>query len=84
MKIKRVQDTKPARESTIRDLIGIDLSSDSAAEAADRALSAVQRKLEKTLSVEYTINELVAEATDTMNLANMFAGKCAMYHVSPL
>jgi hypothetical protein len=54
---------------------GIDLTSDTTDERADRALSTVARKLEKTLSVEYVVNELIAQATDTANLANMYAGE---------
>lgn len=44
-------------------------------EAADRALNAVTRKLDKSLSVEFTVNELIAEATDEVNLSNMYMGK---------
>jgi ataxia telangiectasia mutated family protein len=55
--------------------IGIDMSSGSADEAADRALSSVARKLDKSLSVQSTVNELIAEATDPMNLATLFSGK---------
>jgi ataxia telangiectasia mutated family protein len=55
--------------------IGIDMSSGSADEAADRALSSVARKLDKSLSVESTVNELIAEATDPMNLATIFYGE---------
>ena len=54
--------------------IGIDMSSGTADEAADRALSSVSRKLDKALSVEYTVNELVAEATDIANLATIYYG----------
>lgn len=54
--------------------INISMTSGSVDEAADRALTSVARKLEKTLSVEYTINELIAEATDSSNLANMYWG----------
>lgn len=57
--------------------IGIDMSSGTADEAADRALSSVARKLDKALSVEYTVNELIAEATDLTNLATIFPGKHA-------
>ena len=62
--------------------IGIDMSSGSADEAADRALSSVARKLDKSLSVESTVNELLAEATDPLNLATIFYGKRATnnYH----
>lgn len=50
------------------------MSSGSADEAADRALTAVARKLDRALSTEYTVNELIAEATDPANLACMFIG----------
>jgi FATC domain len=35
----------------------------------------VERKLSKALSVEYTINELIAEATDITNLATVYFGE---------
>ena len=50
------------------------MTSGTAGEAADRALASVARKLNKTLSVEYTVNELIAEATDLVNLATIFRG----------
>jgi len=50
------------------------MSSGTAEESADRALSSVSRKLDKALSVEYTVNELIAEATDLFNLASIFTG----------
>ncbi|KAI0306020.1 hypothetical protein B0F90DRAFT_1695380 [Multifurca ochricompacta] len=53
---------------------GLDMSSGTADEAADRALTAVARKLDHALSIEYTVNELIAEATDPANLACMFIG----------
>ena len=57
--------------------LGFNVSSSTGTdEAADRALNAVTRKLDKTLSVEFTVNELIAEATDVVNLANMFEGEC--------
>ena len=55
--------------------ISIDMSSNTAEEAADRALSSVARKLDKSLSVEYTVNQLIAEATDPSNLAKIFTGE---------
>ena len=42
---------------------------------ADRALSVVQRKLNKTLSTTATVNELIQQATDERNLAVLFQGK---------
>lgn len=61
--------------------IGIDINSGSAEEAADRALSSVARKLDKSLSVESTVNELVAEATDPMNLATIYHGMCCFLYM---
>jgi serine-protein kinase ATM len=81
LKVKQVQGnaTAGARNDTSRYGIGIDMSSGTADEAADRALSSVARKLDKTLSVEYTVNDLIAEATDVVNLANMFAGQSRLH-----
>ncbi|KAK7025291.1 Serine/threonine-protein kinase Tel1 [Favolaschia claudopus] len=59
--------------------IGIDMASGSADEAADRALTGVARKLDKSMSVEYTVNELLAEATDPMRLATIFYGWGAIF-----
>lgn len=50
------------------------MSSGTADEAADRALTTVARKLDRALSTEYTVNDLIAEATDPTNLACMFTG----------
>ncbi|KAH9066543.1 hypothetical protein EDB87DRAFT_1718946 [Lactarius vividus] len=78
-KIKRVQgspSTDALRAPTLGPggVPGLDMSSGSADEAADRALTAVARKLDRALSTEYTVNELIAEATDPANLACMFIG----------
>jgi ataxia telangiectasia mutated family protein len=78
LKIKRVPGTP--LESTANDavrlgIIGIDMTSGGAEEAADRALTSVARKLNKALSVEYTVNELIAEATDLTNLATLWYGE---------
>lgn len=77
LKIKRAQnDTGEITEEALR-IIGIQVeaASGTADEAADRALSAVSRKLDKTLTVEFTVNELIAEATDVGNLALMYMGE---------
>ena len=80
-KLKRTQndDRKPANTAAAANAnlgigIWIDHDSGNAEEAADRALSAVARKLDKTLSVEYAVNDLVAEATDPVNLSAMYSG----------
>ncbi|GAA5978039.1 hypothetical protein JCM11641_006607 [Rhodosporidiobolus odoratus] len=41
---------------------------------ADRALSIVRGKLDTRLSVQYTVNQLIQEATDANNLATIFSG----------
>ena len=46
---------------------------------ADRALSIVEKKLSKTLSTAATVNELIQQATDEMNLATLFSGWSAYY-----
>ncbi|KAI8996521.1 hypothetical protein BD414DRAFT_534221 [Trametes punicea] len=79
LKIKRVQESVPDETAQLtgeafRFAIGIDMASGAADEAADRALSTVARKLDKTLSVEYTVNELITEASDPANLALMYVG----------
>jgi len=79
IKVQRVQrgaPTDPSAAGTGRFGfgLGIDMSSGSAEEAADRALSSVARKLDKALSVEYTVNQLVTAATSTSNLAHIFHG----------
>ncbi|GAA5876129.1 hypothetical protein JCM3774_003506 [Rhodotorula dairenensis] len=56
-------------------------SSDADAEAldelpddADRALGIIRAKLDDRLSVEYTVNRLIQEATDVTHLARIFSG----------
>jgi hypothetical protein len=48
---------------------------ESVVEGAERALTSVSRKLDASLSVEYTVNELINEATDIANLSRIFPGK---------
>jgi FATC domain len=55
--------------------VGIDMASDAADESADRALTSVRRKLDQSLSIEYTVNELITTATDPTNLAQIFYGE---------
>ncbi|EJD46611.1 hypothetical protein AURDEDRAFT_184314 [Auricularia subglabra TFB-10046 SS5] len=54
--------------------IGINADSNPEVEAADRALSTVARKLDRSLSVEYTVNELITTAMDPANLSRIFCG----------
>jgi serine-protein kinase ATM len=44
---------------------------------ADRALTVVEKKLGKSLSVEATVNELIQQATDERNLATLYCGWAA-------
>ncbi|KAI6164632.1 hypothetical protein EDD17DRAFT_1561632 [Pisolithus thermaeus] len=63
----------PARLDRLAERLDLDVKSGSE-EAAERALRSVARKLDKSLSVEYTVNELIAEAKDIVNLATIFPG----------
>jgi hypothetical protein len=45
-----------------------------ASELATQALDRVRTKLLNTISVEYTVNELIQTATDPVNLATIFHG----------
>lgn len=78
--MQRVQQGVPADSSAnntnqFNNGIGIDMTSGTAEEAADRALSSVARKLNKALSVQYTVNQLVTDATYEDNLALIYSGK---------
>lgn len=42
---------------------------------ADRALSIVRNKLDDRLSVQYTVNQVIQEATDPRNLSSIFSGR---------
>lgn len=49
---------------------------------ADRALSIVRNKLDDRLSVQYTVNQVIQEATDPRNLSSIFSGKLPFRHLS--
>lgn len=71
------ESSRDGADEALNHIIGFNVSTASGAdEAADRALNAVARKLDKSLSVEFTVNELIAEATDVDNLGNMYPGEC--------
>lgn len=82
LKIKKIQDSTNEPVGGVvaeHSRFGLGHGHDPAAgapvnEAADRALNSVARKLDKSLSVEYTVNELIAEATDIVNLATIYHG----------
>lgn len=69
-KLRRVQDLHGAEgpDDMFR-------GEESVVEGAERALTSVSRKLDASLSVEYTVNELINEATDIANLSRIFPGK---------
>ena len=55
---KKIQGTDDGEAGTL----------DALPDDADRALSIVAEKLDKKLSVEYTVNQLIQQATDPQNL----------------
>ncbi|KAJ3555154.1 hypothetical protein NM688_g2731 [Phlebia brevispora] len=80
LKLKQVQEVPSEapvddfKTEAVRMVTGLDMSASVVDEAADRALSSVVRKLDKGLSVQFTVNELIAEATDVVNLALLYYG----------
>ncbi|CUA74607.1 ataxia telangectasia mutated family protein [Rhizoctonia solani] len=67
VKIKHIQGSA----DTDMDGAGLDSAE---AEAAERAILSVSRKLDTSMSVEYTVNDLIATATDPVNLSQLFVG----------
>lgn len=53
---------------------GTEPTIDYAEESADRALRSVSGKLDKSLSVEYTVNQLITAATNPSNLSRIYSG----------
>lgn len=51
-----------------------DISQAMAQDKADRILSKIRGKLKDELGVEYTVNQLVLEATDPANLGTIYTG----------
>lgn len=45
-----------------------------AGDNAERAIRGVRHKLDKSLNVQYTVNELITSATDEHNLCLIFGG----------
>ena len=50
------------------------MASDTVDKLAERALASVARKLDKNLSVSHDVQELISQATDESNLANIYFG----------
>lgn len=73
LRAKRIQEAQDNSEDGL-ETPGSKKLDDGAGEA-DRALSVVEKKLSKTLSVAATVNELIQQATDERNLAVLFAGE---------
>lgn len=73
LRAKRIQEAQEETEDGL-EVPGSKRREDEASEA-DRALSVVEKKLSKTLSVAATVNELIQQASDERNLAVLFAGK---------
>lgn len=51
---------------------------------ADRALTVVNKKLSKTLSVTATVNDLINQASDEKNLAVLYSGKSILLNLHNL
>jgi len=66
-KLNRIQGTQDGNEI-------IQSEQSLAEDSADRALRSVRTKLDKSLSVEYTVNELIATSIDPSNLCMIFSG----------
>ena len=49
--------------------------SETVVQGAERAIKSVARKLDGSLSIEYTVNELIVQARDPKNLSCIFVGE---------
>lgn len=70
-KLRRAQDVIATPTAST----GSDRTNSVAGDNADRAIKSVRHKLDKSLSVQYTVNELITSATDEQNLCLIFGGK---------
>ena len=74
LRVKRMQDTQEGGGGPAPvDEAGKSKNTNEPSEA-DRALTVVEKKLGKTLSVTATVNELIQQATDERNLAVLYCG----------
>lgn len=62
---KRIQGSSDAEAEALDELL----------DDADRALGIIRAKLDDRLSVEYTVNKLIQEATEVTHLARIFSGE---------
>jgi hypothetical protein len=76
--MKKVQDGLPAQKKhskSMSDPLGTADLSDHAVGHADQALTEIINKLDKRMSVEYTVNDWNRSARDPGNLAIIFVGE---------
>lgn len=78
MQTRAVSSEMAKRVQGSEDAEGIDELPDD----ADRALSIVRGKLDTRLSVQYSVNQVIQEATDPRNLATIFCGTHAFLSLS--
>jgi hypothetical protein len=70
-KLRRAQDLLASATATDAES---DRTDSIAGDNADRAIRGVRHKLDRSLSVQYTVNELITCATDEHNLCLIFGG----------
>jgi len=70
-KLRRVQEGDVGNAAQIGNPL---TGSEHVLQGADRAINSVSRKLDASLSVDYTVNELINEARDPVNLCRIFYG----------
>jgi ataxia telangiectasia mutated family protein len=77
LRVKRMQDTQEAGGGHAAVKESGKGNNPNEPSEADRALTVVEKKLGKTLSVTATVNELIQQATDERNLAVLYCGSFA-------
>ncbi|KAJ9371691.1 hypothetical protein DTO282E5_3624 [Paecilomyces variotii] len=77
LRMKRMQETQEAGGGAPQLPIAAGKGTGNEPSEADRALTIVEKKLSKTLSVTATVNELIQQATDERNLAVLYCGWAA-------
>lgn len=79
LRMKRMQETQEAGGGAPQLPIAAGKGTGNEPSEADRALTIVEKKLSKTLSVTATVNELIQQATDERNLAVLYCGMCSLF-----
>ncbi|KAL1853370.1 Serine/threonine-protein kinase tel1 [Paecilomyces lecythidis] len=77
LRMKRMQETQEAGGGAPQLPVAAGKGTGNEPSEADRALTVVEKKLSKTLSVTATVNELIQQATDERNLAVLYCGWAA-------